>query len=200
VVIDGHALAHVVGAVAADLPSRPLSRPISRTMFSLPEGVVELRLHVGEPFTRLMIWAASLPRPRLGSRAGDLCGPLLALRARPMAPSRRQRIRGRYEGEALGLFLEKHGGQVAVADATLRSSAPSQGAEGLHAFAQGTGDVHGLLLTLLEAMAAPEMYAQQTFSETDGLNSFRSCNVHALASVSFSSVSREAIPYWPALG
>ena len=49
------------------------------------------------------------------------------------------------EGEALGLFAQQHGGQVAVADAHLAVVGDRAGdAEGLQALAEGFGDVGGL--------------------------------------------------------
>ena len=82
-----------------------------------------------------------------------------------------ERLVAGQEGEALGLFLEQHRRQVAVAEADLAVIRHGAGdAEGLHAFAQRAGDVDRLLLPLLQRNGAAQDVRPAGVLEGDGLD------------------------------
>ena len=134
---------------------------------------------------RLMIWAASLPRPLRMTRSGGLADLVGVARDADGALRRGEGLVAGQEGEALGLLVQQHGAQVAVAQADLALVRDGAGdAEGLQALADAGSGLGGGLYVLLERDGGAQLVGPLGVLKGDGLNALDDLvGVHALGVV-----------------
>ena len=163
---DGHALADIVGAVAADVGALALGVADLADDLELAGVVVELGLDIGEAVDTGDDLGSVLAEAVQDDAQRLFTGLIRVLDDADGALSGRKRLVACEEAEALGFLGQEHGAQVAVAEANLAVVGDGAvDAEGLQAFADllggfgGGGDTGLLLVQQLRPRRGPRRRA-----------------------------------------
>ena len=171
VVHDGHALANVITAVAAD------SSPLAIGIGHLPEGlqlagvVVKLGLDIGEAVDTADDLGGVLAQTVQDHPQGLLPGLVGVADDTDGALGGGEGLVARQEGEALGLIPQQHSAQIAVAQTHLAVlSHRARDAEGLEADADGLGGLGSGLNILLQCDGRADTVGPAGVFKADGLD------------------------------
>ena len=171
VVHDGHALADVVGAVAADSSALAVGVGDLTDDVQLAGAVVELGLDVGEAVDAGDDLGGVLAQAVQDDAQGLGAGLVGVADDADGALGGGEGLVAGQEGEALGLVPQQHGGQVAVAQADLAVVGDGAGnAEGLQADADGLGGLGGGGAALLDGDGGAHDVGPAGVLKGDGLN------------------------------
>ena len=185
---DGHALANVVRAVAANLCAlaagiRGLTHDGQRMVFLHVGGeVIVLGLHIGEAVDaadnhgRILAQAVEDHAQRLGAHL------VRVQRDLDRALGRREGLVTSEESEALGVFIQQHRAEVAVAEADLALIGDRAGdAERLQTLADALGGFGGGLNTFLHRDRRAQLVSPLHVLEADRLGALHDgIRIHAL--------------------
>ena len=143
---EGHALADVVCAVAADVGTLGLGIADLADDLQLAGVVVELGLHIGEAVDAADDLGGILAQAVQDDTQGLLAGLVGVLDNADGALGGGEGLVTGQEGEALGLVAQQHGAQIAVAQTNLTILGHrAVDAEGLEAHADHLGSLGGSL-------------------------------------------------------
>ncbi len=188
---DGHALAHVVRAVAAHLGALAVGVlglvDDGQGMILLHVGgqVIILGLHIGETVDAADDHGSVLAQAVEDDPQGVLADLVGVAGDTDSALGGGEGLVAGQESEALGLLIQQHGAQVAVAQAHLALVRHGTGdAESLQAFADALGRLGGGLHALLQRDGRAQLISPLGVFKSDGLNALDDfVGVHALAVV-----------------